>query len=235
MAGKYLFENEFKSNETIIIDNEDIIIQNDDLSLLGTVKTNSGKTDLCQDITSSNVPENLEELEMQIDRLKRRWGEFTYLIGQRLKYINDNKLYKEKGYRDFKTYSNIALKMSENNAYYYIAVYEYFTEEQTRKAGSKLKLIIPILNKIKKEKDSPEDYKMAKIKDVRDELFLKVFNKTYREAEKIIADVRRKFFTDMDKIVSFKRIVVTKERVIVNESDKDIQKQLVALIEEFYK
>ena len=111
------------------------------------------KTDLCEDITSESIPTNLSEIEIQIDRLKQRWSEFTYLIGQRLKFINDNKLYEEKNYPDFKTYVNIALKMSENNAYYYIAIYEFFTEEQTRKAGSKLKLLVPILNKVKRDKE----------------------------------------------------------------------------------
>ena len=63
-----------------------------DYSKEETKITTYQKQDLCADITSSNLPKTLEELEIQIDRLKQRWSEFTYLIGQRLKYINDNRL-----------------------------------------------------------------------------------------------------------------------------------------------
>jgi hypothetical protein len=133
--------------------------------------------DYCEDIDTRNIPDNLDEIERQIERLKQRWGEFTYLIGQRLKYISNNKLYEKNNYPNFKTYVNIALKMAENNAYYYIAVYNYFTEEQTRVAGSKLKLIIPFLNKIKSDSSIPPPLKEIKIKAMRDELFLKYIKK----------------------------------------------------------
>ena len=140
--------------------------------------------DLCEDILINQVPTELNEIEKQLERLKQRWGEFTYLIGERLKYILDNKLYETNNYPNFKSYVTIALKMAENNAYYYIAVYNYFTEEQTRLAGSKLKLIIPFLNKIRHDKTLPEPVKETKIKALRDELYYKVYQKTYREAEK---------------------------------------------------
>lgn len=191
-------------------------------------------SDLCSDITSDNLPSTLEELEIQIDRLKQRWSEFTYLIGQRLKYINDNRLFEEKGYKDFKTYSNIALKMSENNAYYYISIYEFFTEEQTVKAGSKLKLIIPVLNKIKKDKDIPEDTREEKLNSLRDKIYAMIYNKTYREAEKIVDDLRNKYFNKIEKIEEFERIIIKNNKVIIYEADKDIQDSLVKLINEFY-
>jgi hypothetical protein len=200
-----------------------------------SVETTSVKKDFCEDITLDNLPKSLDELEVQIDRLKQRWSEFTYLIGQRLKFINDEKLFKEKGYEDFQTYVNIALKMSENNAYYYIAIYEYFTEDQTRQAGSKLKLIIPILNKIKRDKEIPDELRGARIKDMRDELFTKIYNKTYREAEKFIQDVRAKYFSEIEKIEKFQRISVKEGKIIIYEDDKDIQDQLVKIISEFYE
>ncbi|HOV15547.1 MAG TPA: hypothetical protein PK771_14765 [Spirochaetota bacterium] len=193
------------------------------------------RNDLCEDITTNNLPSTLEEIEIQIDRLKQKWSEFTYLIGQRLKYINDNRLFEDKGYSDFKTYSNIALKMSENNAYYYISIYEYFTEEQTVKAGSKLKLIIPVLNKIKKDKEIPEDMKNEKLNSLRDKLFTMIYNKTYREAEKIVDDMRSKYFSQIEKIEQFERIVVKNDKIIIYENDKDIQESLIKLIEEFYR
>ncbi|OHD19370.1 MAG: hypothetical protein A2Y34_02890 [Spirochaetes bacterium GWC1_27_15] len=192
------------------------------------------KTDLCEDITSESIPTNLSEIEIQIDRLKQRWSEFTYLIGQRLKFINDNKLYEEKNYPDFKTYVNIALKMSENNAYYYIAIYEFFTEEQTRKAGSKLKLLVPILNKVKRDKEIPKELKDARIKDLRDELVIQIYNKTYREAEKLISNIRTKYFNEIEKINKFERIIAKSDKIIIYENDKDIQEELIKLIEEFY-
>ncbi len=190
--------------------------------------------DLCEDITSSVIPSSLEEIEIQIDRLKQKWSEFTYLIGQRLKYIADNRLFRERGYEDFKTYVNIALKMSENNAYYYISIYDYFTEEQTVKAGSKLKLIIPVLNKIKRDKEISDDSKRDKINLLRDKIFTMIYNKSYREAEKIVDNLRNKYFTEVDKIVEFERIIVKNDKIIINESDKDIQESLIKVINDFY-
>jgi hypothetical protein len=193
------------------------------------------KRDLCDDISVENVPSKLEELEIQIDRLKQRWSEFTYLIGQRLKFINDNRLFEEKGYKDFGTYAAIALKMSENNAYYYISIYEYFTEDQTIRAGSKLKLIIPILNKIKKDKEIPEEIRSERLKSLRDELFMKIYNKTYREAEKIINDLKAKYFSEIEKIGKFERVVIKDDKIIIYENDKDIQKALYNLVTKFYE
>ncbi len=192
------------------------------------------RDDLCSDITSQRIPESLDEIEQEIDRLKLRWSEVTYLIGQRLKYIADNRLYEQKGYHDFKTYVTLAIKMSENNAYYYISVFEYFTEEQTKRAGSKLKLIIPVLNRLKRDKTVSDELKAIKIKGMRDELYYKIYNKTYREAEKIITDMRQKYFTDIGKIVQFQRVRISKDKIIINEKDPDIQQKLVELIEEFY-
>lgn len=206
-----------------------------DYSKEETKITTYQKQDLCADITSSNLPKTLEELEIQIDRLKQRWSEFTYLIGQRLKYINDNRLFEENGYVDFKTYVNIALKMSENNAYYYISIYEFFTEDQTVKAGSKLKLIIPVLNKIKKDKEIPEDIRDDKLNSLRDKIFAMIYNKTYREAEKIVDTFRQKYFTNLQKIEKFERVVVKDDKIVIYEKDKDIQEKLVKLIEEFYR
>jgi hypothetical protein len=191
--------------------------------------------DLCNDITIDDLPADLDMLEMQIDRLKQRWSEFTYLIGQRLKFINDNRLFEQKGYTDFQTYVSLALKMSENNAYYYISIFEFFTEEQTVKAGSKLKLIIPILNKVKKDKELPDEIKTEKIKDLRDDLFLKICNKTYREAEKIIQDIRLKYFPEIEKIVEFQRFKVSGDKIIIFEDDKDLQEKLIKIINKFYK
>jgi len=54
------------------------------------------KKDFCEDITVDALPRSLEEIELQIDRLKQRWSEFTYLIGQRLKFINDTRLLRRK-------------------------------------------------------------------------------------------------------------------------------------------
>jgi hypothetical protein len=190
--------------------------------------------DLCHDITTDNLPENLEDIEMQIDRLKQRWSEFTYLIGQRLKLINDSRLFEQKGYQDFQTYVNIALKMSENNAYYYISIYEFFTEEQTRKAGSKLKLIIPILNKVKRDREIPDEIKTERLKDLRDEIYAKIFNKTYREAEKIISKFRSKYFDRVDKIEEFERYRVKSDRIVIFEDDKDKQAKLVKMLKRFY-
>ncbi|MBQ3922406.1 MAG: hypothetical protein II707_03845, partial [Spirochaetales bacterium] len=181
------------------------------------------RDDLCSDITSQRIPESLDEIEQEIDRLKLRWSEVTYLIGQRLKYIADNRLYEQKGYRDFKTYVTLAIKMSENNAYYYISVFEYFTEEQTKRAGSKLKLIIPVLNRLKRDKTVSDELKAIKIKGMRDELYYKIYNKTYREAEKIITDMRQKYFTDIGKIVQFQRVRISKDKIIINEKDPEIQ------------
>ena len=181
------------------------------------------------------MPQSLDEIEQEIDRLKLRWSEVTYLIGQRLKYIADNRLYEQKGYHDFKTYVTLAIKMSENNAYYYISVFEYFTEEQTKRAGSKLKLIIPVLNKLKRDKTVSDELKAIKIKGMRDELYYKIYNKTYREAEKIITDMRQKYFTDIGKIVQFQRVRIVKDKIIINEKDPDIQQKLLELIEEFYE
>ncbi len=193
--------------------------------------------DLCEDIEINKIPATLEEIEMQIDRLKQRWGEVTYLIGERLKYINDNRLFEQKGYLDFKTYVNCALKMSENNAYYYIAVCEYFTPEETKLAGSKLKLIIPILNKIKRDKDLPDEIKTSQIKDLKDELINKIYTKTYREAEKIITELREKYFStleDLNKNLEEEKIIILKDRIIIKEDDREIQTKLVKLIEDFY-
>ena len=197
-------------------------------------ETSELKSDFCSDITSAHIPESLDEIEQEIDRLKLRWSEVTYLIGQRLKYIADNRLYEQKGYHDFKTYVTLAIKMSENNAYYYISVFEYFTEEQTKRAGSKLKLIIPVLNKLKRDKTVSDELKAIKIKGMRDELYYKIYNKTYREAEKIITDMRQKYFTDIGKIVQFQRVRISKDKIIINEKDPEIQQKLVELIEEFY-
>jgi hypothetical protein len=194
----------------------------------------AGKRDLCNDITTDNLPASLEEIEMQIDRLKQRWSEFTYLIGQRLKLVNDQRLYEQKGYADFQTYVNIALKMSENNAYYYIAIFEYFTEEQTMKAGSKLKLIIPILNKVKRDKEIPDEIKVERLKDLRDEIVAKIFNKTYREAEKIVNEFRSKYFDRIEKIEKFEQYRVKSDRIVIFEDDEENQAKLVKIIKRFY-
>lgn len=208
-----------------------IIIKNDEI-----VKGN--QRDLCDDITRDNIPQNLSEIEIQIDRLKQRWSEFTYLIGQRLQFIRDNKLYRQNSYPDFKSYVTIALKMSENNAYYYIAIYEYFTEEQTRKAGSKLKLIIPILNKVKKDKGMPEELKTERLNNLRDELFYKIHNKTYREAEKFLNQVKLKYFSKIPSTKSQnnkKKIIVKDDRIVIYEDDKIVQEELLKIINDYYE
>ncbi len=218
-------------------DGQDLVSYYNNINLYDTndyTIVNETKSDYCADITSSHVPDSLEEIERQIDRLKLRWSEVTYLIGQRLKYISDNRLYEEKGYHDFKTYVTLAIKMSENNAYYYISVFEYFTEEQTKIAGSKLKLIIPVLNKLKRDKNIPDSMREIKMKTMRDELYYKICNKTYREAERIIYDIRQKYFTDMDHMLNFQRIKVLKDKIIINEPNEELQKQIVALLEDFY-
>lgn len=191
--------------------------------------------DYCEDIDTFNIPDNLDEIERQIERLKQRWGEFTYLIGQRLKYISDNKLYEKNNYPNFKTYVNIALKMAENNAYYYIAVYNYFTEEQTRVAGSKLKLIIPFLNKIKSDSSIPAPLKEIKIKAMRDELFFKIYKKSYRDAEKVIKEVKNKYFMKMDDFSFNKeKIIIKKDRIIIMEDDEKIKSELAEIIKSYY-
>lgn len=247
--------NTFEKNNILIIDektNQDSSVSKDNLNeenifdfssidnFIQRRNSNlkSKDKDLCDDIEINKIPTTLEEIEMQIDRLKQRWGEVTYLIGERLKYINDNRLFEQKGYTDFKTYVNCALKMSENNAYYYIAICEYFTPQETRVAGSKLKLIIPILNKIKRDKELPEDIKISQIKDLKDELITKIYTKTYREAEKIIDEIREKYFAtieDLNKNLTEEKIIILKDRIIIKEDDRDIQTKLVKLIEEFYK
>jgi hypothetical protein len=244
-------------NESVKILKKDLKSNQDPFNAASKEKRLSGfkvQNDLCDDINAGNVPETLEEIELQLDRLKRKWGEVTYLIGQRLQIINDRKLFREKGYQDFATYVRLALQMSDNNAYYYIAVYEYFTEEQTKSAGSKLKLIIPVLNKIKKDKDIPEEIRNEKIKDLTSELYTKINNKSYREAEKLIKCIRERYFTNIDKtgnkfdneiesktgkknishIDEFDKIVVKNDRIIILEKDKDIQNELVQLITQFY-
>lgn len=218
-------------NDHILVDDNDLV---EDIEQSSVMPFTEKSRDICEDISTQNIPQSIEEIELQIDRLKRRWNEFTYLIGQRLKYINDNKLFENKGYTDFSTYVRIALKMSETNAYYYIAVFDYFTEEQTQMAGSKLKLIIPVLNKLKKDKSIPEELRTARIKDLRNELFLKIYNKTYREAEKIIKDINVRHFTKLDKIEEFRRVVIKSDRIIIYEDNKEIREELFHLIEQFY-
>lgn len=196
--------------------------------------------DSCIDITSQNLPSTLEEIEFQIDRLKRRWNEFTYLIGQRLKIINDNKLYKESGYNDFGTYIKIALKMSENNAYYYIAIYEYFTEEQTKMAGSKLKLIIPILNKVKRDDSISEEQKNLKMIEYKEDLYSKIYNKSYRDAEKIVNQIKNEYFNsfegnDKQKIKMDKKYLVKDDKIIIYERNKEIRKVIIDFIEDLYR
>ena len=191
--------------------------------------------DLCEDITINNIPETLYGIELQIDRLKHRWGEFTYLIGQRIKIIKDNKLYIERGYISFKVYVNVVLKMSESNAYYYISVYEFFTERQTKEAGAKLKLLIPLLNKIKRDRELAYDIKILKIKDTRDFLFSQIYNTTYREAEKIVKyEFDNSVYKKKPKQEIFGRFVVKDNMITIFEKDKDIQKELIKLIEDFY-
>jgi len=218
-------------NDHVIVDDNELVEDIEHSSIMPFVDKNR---DLCEDISTQTIPQSLEEIELQIDRLKRRWGEFTYLIGQRLKHINDSSLYEDKGYSDFSTYVRIALKMSETNAYYYIAVFDYFTEEQTRMAGSKLKLIIPVLNKLKKDSSIPEEIKDARIKDLRNELFSKIYNKTYREAEKIIKDIKVRHFTTLDKVEEFRRVVIKTDKIIIYEDNKEIREELFHLIEQFY-
>jgi hypothetical protein len=193
------------------------------------------KKDLCEDINLYHIPQNLDEIELQIDRLKQRWNEFTYLIGHRLKYIHFNRLYELKGYADFSTYVKVALKFSENNAYYYIAVFDYFTEEQTRIAGSKLKLIIPLLNKVKKDKELTDDMKQQKISGLRNELYFKIKNKSYREAEKIIKEMKTKYFNELKDIQKeINKIDVKKNKIIIYEENENIKTALIQLIEQFY-
>lgn len=209
--------------------NNNITIVDDDISNSSTYRK-----DYCDDITSKNVPVKLEEIEIQIDRLKYKWNEFTYLIGQRLKVIKDNKLYEEKKYPDFKTYVNIALKMSVNNAYYYIAIFEYFTEEQTVTAGSKLKLIIPMLNKLKNDKSIPEEFKENRIKILRDEMYFKIYQNSYREAEEKIKQIKNNYFTSLDNITNYQKVIEKKDKIIINEEDPEIRKELISLINAFY-
>jgi len=191
--------------------------------------------DLCEDIQPSFIPSNLDDIERQIERLKQRWGEFTYLIGQRLKYIVDNKLYEQNNYPNFKTYVNIALKMAENNAYYYISVFHFFTEEQTRMAGSKLKLIIPFLNKIKSDKSLPESLREIKIKAMRDELFYKIYKKSYRDAEKVIKEVKSKVFNKIaDLEFNKKKLFVKSDRIVLLEDNEDVKNDIIALIKNYY-
>ncbi len=191
--------------------------------------------DLCEDITINNIPETLNEIELQIDRLKLRWGEFTYLIGQRIKIIRDNKLYRERGYLSFKIYVNVVLKMSESNAYYYISVYEFFTEEQTKEAGAKLKLLIPFLNKIKRDRELSDDIKFLKIRDTRDMLFAQIYNTTYREAEKIVKnELNNSVYQRKPREEVFGRFTIKDNTITIFEKDRDIQKELIKVIEDFY-
>jgi hypothetical protein len=214
-------------------DDEEIVLPVS--SIIDDSVDNPGSADLCADINTASIPATLDEIELQIDRLKQRWGEFTYLIGQRLKYIRDNALFKEKGYNDFKTYVTIAIKMSENNAYYYMSVFDYFTEEQTRVAGSKLKLVIPMLNRINRDTTLSEDVRKQRVADLRDELYNRIYNRSYREAEKVIKEVKNTWFTPVEKVTAFKRFKVSKDRITIFETDPEIQKQLVERIEKFYK
>lgn len=214
-------------------DSNEMYIIKDDNELPFAGSNNS--RDLCEDIDHSIIPESLDEIERQIERLKQRWGEFTYLIGQRLKYISQNKLYEKNNYTNFKTYVIYALKMSENNAYYYMAVYEYFTEEQTKIAGSKLKLIIPFLNKIKRDTNLPDTLKEIKIKAMRDELYFKIYNKSYRDAEKTIANVKNKFFNKIEDLeINKKKVFVKKDRIVIVESDEDTREKILSALKEIY-
>lgn len=208
----------------------DLILQDNEYELV-----HDSSRDLCEDITPQELPDDLDQLEKQIERLKQRWGEFTYLIGQRLKHILELKLYEQNNYPNFKTYVTVALKMAENNAYYYIAVYNYFTEEQTRLAGSKLKLIIPFLNKIRSDKTLPEPVRDVKLKALRDELYFKIYKKSYREAEKIIKQVKSTYFSTItDLAVNDKKIEIKKDRIIIHEEDETVREKLIALINDFY-
>ncbi|HPO48923.1 MAG TPA: hypothetical protein PLO89_01230, partial [Spirochaetota bacterium] len=79
-----------------------------------------------------------------------------------------------------------------------------------------------------------DDSKRDKINLLRDKIFTMIYNKSYREAEKIVDNLRNKYFTEVDKIVEFERIIVKNDKIIINESDKDIQESLIKVINDFY-
>jgi len=47
--------------------------------------------------------------------------------------------------------------------------------------------------------------------------------------------MRSKYFSQIEKIEQFERIVVKNDKIIIYENDKDIQESLIKLIEEFYR
>ena len=202
------------------------------------------EVDLCQDITLNNCPQSLAEIELQIDRLKQRWGECTYLIGQRLEKIRTEKLFKEKGYNDFKSYIQSALKMSESNAYYYMAVFEYFSEYHAREIGSKLKLVIPVLNQIKNDNNLPQNIKKMQLDLIKNKIISKIQNKSYREAEKFIKNFKEKIFTKAKKYSEKKLLENNQEnlpRIQYHENsftilDDDYMRrdELINMIKSFY-
>ncbi len=91
-------------------------------------------------IHEKNMPNTVDELENEIDRLKEEMQKSMWLIGQRLSKIKNEKLYETK-YKDFTEYCTYRFEFNRRTAYRFLFIYDNFTFETARTHGSKLRLL----------------------------------------------------------------------------------------------
>lgn len=98
-------------------------------------------------INNLAVPNELSDIEDEIIELKKRTEINLWLIGQRLKFIRDNNLFREKGFKAFHVYCTENLHFSPRWAYKLIWVHQNIDFEKYTSQPSKYQYLEPVKEK----------------------------------------------------------------------------------------
>lgn len=115
-------------------------------------------------------------LKSELVVLYAKDGANFWLVGERLAYIRDHKVYRQYGHDSFETFVREETPYSRSTAYNYIKAFENYTFEESLRAGSKLSLLVQTLE-LKNEKEQAKIFSLVTDKKV-----------SYREAKSIIKE-----------------------------------------------
>ncbi len=183
-------------------------------------KGNTFRKELAEPETSEEIPDDLEEIENQIHKLKDRLWEMAWLIGKRLILVKDKYLDATE-FLNIGDYSKEKFGIEKRTTYRFIFIADNYDKMTARTLGSKLRLLEPLDDEKRKEY-----LKWMKLKEP-----------TYREIEERIKSEMKKEINQPEKFSLSKSILKVNFKevggMIPKEKTQDFLKDLDLLINKY--
>ncbi len=153
-------------------------------------KGNTYRKELTEPEFSEDIPENIEEIELQINSLKNRMWEVSWLIGKRLLVVKDKHL-EGTEFLSISDYAKSKFGFERRTTYRFMFIAKHFDQVTARTLGSKLRLLEPL----------NEDKRNAYLE------WMKNDNPTFREIELKIKEENKKDPISKEKFLINKNLL----------------------------